>query len=423
MNDSSLPTLERYCDVVVIGGGPAGLAAALETGRRRRSVIVIDAEDPALTDGTGTADDDALAAAREKVRGWGGEIITGWVERVTHTDDDLFRAELAGGGRVVARRVVIAPEGPADVLPEVESAHPEAKGTGPAPRLPEQGMPAPEKAASSTKIPGVYAIAPATRAEGWAALAAEGAQAGIAAASSLADEDARAGSAPRPSGNEADWDHRYSGDPLWSGNPNGALVAEAGEIAPGSALDVGAGEGGDALWLAEHGWRVTASDISRRALERVEAEAQRRGLCVACHHADANAPGAFPHEAFDLVCASYASIPRTPDDRAVHGIVGSVAPGGTLLVIGHDLRPAEEHADTATPCVAGHPDLTAGLEHAGHGTSFDPEAYVRVDDFAAALAGRADWVVEVHEARPRPAGAASASHHTSDLVFRARRRA
>ena len=93
---------------------------------------------------------------------------------------------------------------------------------------------------------------------------------------SLAHDDIRA--AARPSANEADWDHRYGGDQIWSGNPNGTLVNEISGLAPGRALDVGAGEGGDALWLAEQGWNVTASDISQRALDRVDAEAERRGL-------------------------------------------------------------------------------------------------------------------------------------------------
>jgi 2-polyprenyl-3-methyl-5-hydroxy-6-metoxy-1,4-benzoquinol methylase len=76
---------------------------------------------------------------------------------------------------------------------------------------------------------------------------------------------------------------------MWSGNPNRALVNETGGLTPGRALDVGAGEGGDALWLAEQGWSVTASDISQPALARVAAEAERRGARVECHHADANA--------------------------------------------------------------------------------------------------------------------------------------
>jgi SAM-dependent methyltransferase len=193
---------------------------------------------------------------------------------------------------------------------------------------------------------------------------------------------------------------------MWSGNPNGTLVNEINGLAPGRALDVGAGEGGDALWMAEHGWSVTATDISQRALDRVEAEAGRRALRVHCRHADANAHDAFEAEAFDLVSAQYASIPRTPDRRGVDNLLNAVAPGGTLLVVGHDLEPMRAPTDTVA-----------------HSWPFDPDAYLRVDDIAAALADSPAWDIEVHEKRPRPAGAASASHHVDDVVLRARRHA
>ncbi|MGH9103891.1 MAG: class I SAM-dependent methyltransferase, partial [Acidimicrobiales bacterium] len=202
----------------------------------------------------------------------------------------------------------------------------------------------------------------------------------------------------------ADWDHRYKGEQMWSGNPNGVLVQEISGLPPGIALDVGAGEGGDAIWLAEHGWSVIASDISQRALDRVHAEAKRRGVRVECRHADANALDAFEAAAFDLVSAQYASIPRTPDDRGVRNLLDAVAPGGTLLVVSHDLESMRAPVDT--------PD---------HSRPFDPDAYVRVDDFAVALSASSAWDIEVHERRPRPAGAASASHHTDDIVLRARR--
>jgi SAM-dependent methyltransferase len=220
---------------------------------------------------------------------------------------------------------------------------------------------------------------------------------------SLAHSDIQAGT--RPSATEDDWDHRYGADQMWSGNPNGTLVNEAGDLAPGRALDVGAGEGGDALWLAERGWSVTASDISQRALDRVGAEADRRGLPVECRHVDANSVDAFGAATFDLVSAQYASIPRTPDDRAIHNVLNAVVPGGTLLVVSHDLEPMRAAADIEA-----------------HSRPFDPDAYVRVDDFAAALTGSPAWEIEVHEKRPRPPGAASASHHTDDVVLRARLR-
>ena len=233
--------------------------------------------------------------------------------------------------------------------------------------------------------------------------AANGSRVGAMISFSLAHEDIEA--ATRPSANEADWDHRYSGDQMWSGNPNGTLVNEIDGRTPGRALDVGAGEGGDAVWLAEQGWKVTASDISQRALERVAAEAQRRGLRIECHHADANAPGAFESGAFDLVSAQYASIPRTSDGRGVRNVLNAVAPGGTLLVVSHDLEP-----------------LRAPIDTQKQSRPFDPDAYVRLDDIATVLADSSEWEIEVHEKRPRPQGAASASYHVDDIVLRAHRR-
>jgi SAM-dependent methyltransferase len=257
----------------------------------------------------------------------------------------------------------------------------------------------------ATSVPGLYAAGNVTDpSQQVSQAAANGSRVGAMISFGLADDDLRA--AARPSANEADWDQRYVDVPIWSGNPNGTLVNEVGGLIPGRALDVGAGEGGDAVWLAEHGWDVTASDISRRALQRVEAEATRRGQRVECQHADANALDAFEVGAFDLVCAQYASIPRTPDDRGVHNLLNAVAPGGTLLVVSHDLERMRAPIDTSV-----------------HSRPFDPDAYVRVDDIVAAIAGSSTWDIEAHETRSRPPGATSASHHVSDVVLRARRSA
>jgi SAM-dependent methyltransferase len=210
--------------------------------------------------------------------------------------------------------------------------------------------------------------------------------------------------ARRPTPNQDDWDHRYGSDRMWSGNPNGTLVNEIASLDAGRALDVGAGEGADALWLADQGWQVTASDVSLRALDRVATEADRRGLSVECLHADANARAPFEVGAFDLVTAQYASIPRTPDGRAIENVLGAVAPGGTLLVVGHDLEPMRTPIDTHR-----------------HSRPFDPDAYVRVDDVADAIARSTDWHVECHEKRERPSGHIATSHHVDDIVLRARR--
>lgn len=79
-----------------------------------------------------------------------------------------------------------------------------------------------------------------------------------------------------------DWDERYAshGEGLWSGRPNGALVAELVGRPPGRALDVGCGEGADPLWLARAGWEVTGADVSEVALERAGAGAREAGVTV-----------------------------------------------------------------------------------------------------------------------------------------------
>lgn len=218
----------------------------------------------------------------------------------------------------------------------------------------------------------------------------------------LAEEDFAAGA--RPSAVETDWDGRYSGAQVWSGNPNGALVAEAAALEPGRALDVGAGEGGDAIWLAERGWKVTASDVSAKALDRIAVAACERGLAVECLRADANDLEPYPSAAFDLVTAHYASILRSRDDRGITNLLDAVAPGGTLLVVNHDPEPMRAPIDTAT-----------------HTRGYDADAYISIDHIVEHLAASPDWEIVVHETRPRGPGTASASHHVDDVVLRARR--
>jgi SAM-dependent methyltransferase len=314
---------------------------------------------------------------------------------VTGADGQVAGVELADHARIDADAVVVGPRFRARTEPFA------ALGLRPTAHPSGLGEVVETDATGATAVPGLYAAGNVTDpSQQVLHAAADGSRVGAMVGFSLADDDIRA--AARPSGNAADWDHRYAGDQMWSGNPNGTLVKEVGGIAPGRALDVGAGEGGDALWLAEQGWNVTASDISQRALDRVNAEAKRRALQVTCHHADANAVNAFETAAFDLVSAHYASIPRSPDGRGVRNLLNAVAPGGTLLVVSHDLEPM----DTLV-----------------HSRPFDPDAYLRVDDFVAGLIDSAEWAIEVHEKRPRRPGAASAAHHIEDIVLRARRSA
>ncbi|SFC58972.1 Thioredoxin reductase [Nocardioides terrae] len=314
--------------------------------------------------------------------------------RVLSDEDRLTGVELADGTRIEADAMLVGPRFRPRAEPFAELGlrpTPHASGLGDVVEVDPMG---------ATAVEGVFAAGNITDPSMQVLpAAAHGSRVGGAVAMSLAGEDVRA--AARPSGSVADWDHRYSGDPVWSGNPNGSLVAEVAGLTPGRALDVGAGEGGDAIWLAEQGWTVTASDISSRALDRIRAEAERRDLDVTCELADANAWEPFTPGGFDLVSAAYASIPRTPDLRGVHTILDAVAPGGTLIVLSHDLE---------------------AMRHPQHQhRPFDPEAYVHVDDFAAVLGSAPGWTVEVDDRRARPAGSASAAHHAEDRVLRARR--
>jgi SAM-dependent methyltransferase len=196
----------------------------------------------------------------------------------------------------------------------------------------------------------------------------------------------------------AEWDNRYADrQQLWSGQPNGALVAEVAGLTPGRVLDVGCGEGADAVWLARAGWDVTALEVSGVALERAAGHARDADVTVRWVHA-ALTEAALPSASFDLVSAQYPALLRSPDAAAERALLAAVAPGGVLLLVHH-----------------------AGMEsQQAHDSGFDPADYVWPSMVAALLDD--DWEVEADEQRPRvaPDGGAGA-HHTDDVILRARR--
>jgi SAM-dependent methyltransferase len=196
---------------------------------------------------------------------------------------------------------------------------------------------------------------------------------------------------------DADWDARYAGaEQVWSGEPNGALVAEVSDLDPGTALDVGCGEGADAIWLTGRGWRVTAIDVADIALQRAATAAEQSHAEVDWIHAgllDAE----LPRSGFDLVSAQYPALLQTPNHEAERRLIAAVAPRGHLLVV--------HHADV---------DIEQARAH-----GFDPADYVAVSDVASLLDDR--WQFTLDERRPRVVHAGAGAGHSHDIVLHARR--
>ena len=133
------------------------------------------------------------------------------------------------------------------------------------------------------------------------------------------------------------WDARYAeSERIWSGNPNPRLVEHVADLAPGDALDVGCGEGADAVWLASQGWQVTALDVSEVALGKTVAHAREAGVAdrVTPLHHDLMAGAPLPGD-YDLVSAQFMHPPPDLFDDVHRRIGAAVRPGGALLVVAH----------------------------------------------------------------------------------------
>ncbi len=205
---------------------------------------------------------------------------------------------------------------------------------------------------------------------------------------------------PGAAGRAAEWDARYREreGTMWSGRPNGRLVAEVAGLSPGRALDVGCGEGADAIWLAGRGWAVTAVDISEVALGRAREAAQLAGATVEWLAGDVLELD-LPVRSFDFLSLQYPSLPKAAGEGAVRRLLDAVRPGGLVLAVYHDLD--DEHREHMK----------------SQGT--DPADYVGADDLALLLGD--DFAIELHAVEPRvdpPPG----TPHMTDVVLRARRR-
>ncbi|HMQ24520.1 MAG TPA: class I SAM-dependent methyltransferase [Acidimicrobiales bacterium] len=163
----------------------------------------------------------------------------------------------------------------------------------------------------------------------------------------------------------ADWDRRYDGAGyVWEIEPNRFVAEQVLPLAPGRALDLGAGEGRNAVWLATRGWDATAVDFSTVGVEKAARLAADHDVSVRTVVADA-----LTYEvgacAWDLVLLSYLQLPTDERLAVVRRAAAGVAPGGTLLVIAHDRTNLER----------------------GYGGPQDPDVLYDVDETVAAIAG------------------------------------
>ncbi len=190
-----------------------------------------------------------------------------------------------------------------------------------------------------------------------------------------------------------DQDPYATAEKMWSGRPNQALLAEAPAVpSGGKALDVGCGEGADAVWLAQQGWAVTAIDLWASGIARGRTAAADAGVDVEWlvgPFEDARLTG------FDFVTTCYPAFTRNPEASAEQALLAAVRPGGTLLVVHH----AEVDAERARL-----------HDH-------DPDAVVTIDQVrdAAVAAG---WRVDTDDLRERDLPTGAGAHHRIDRIVR-----
>lgn len=208
--------------------------------------------------------------------------------------------------------------------------------------------------------------------------------------------------------NAEKWDERYAEAPQrWSGAVNPSLKEAAAWLEPGTALDVGCGEGGDAVWLAEQGWTVVGLDLSAVALGRAEAAAAERGVAARCTWVQGDITDAAvgarlgPDARFDLVSTHYVHEPGGVRTAAWLAEADLTAPGGVLLIVGH--HPDDEHP-------------------AGRGPR-DPSVTYLPQDVTTVLASVAGLEIEEAEVRERAVDGPDGPLMRRDTVVVARRMA
>lgn len=251
------------------------------------------------------------------------------------------------------------------------------------------GAPLAVDALGATSHPRVWAAGNVTAPFGNVPLSmGAGSMAGAAVNAALVAEDAAAAVAarrdPGRAARNAHWEQRYAENArFWSGRVN-ATTAAVVEALPhsGTVLEIGCGEGADAVWLAEQGWTVTAVDVSATAIERARAAAEARGIgSDRLRFVVADAVDAIPSGRFDLVVSSFLHSWEQDFPRVgiLRDAAGRVAPGGRMLSVSH----------AAVPPWSSHDDHDA------------PELRTPAEELALLGLDEAEWAVEIAETRER----------------------
>ena len=206
--------------------------------------------------------------------------------------------------------------------------------------------------------------------------------------------------ANKPPRSGPEWDDLYASKPeFFSGEPNSSLVEEVGDLQPGRALDVGCGEGADAVWLAHQGWDVTGLEVSKVAIHRAAARAEQTGVTVQWVHAGLN-DAALPPASFDLVVAHYPALPSSDHHESERALVDAVAPGGRLLMVYHAGFDGDE----------------------AKARGINPADYVLPTDMVSALL-QGNWSISIDTWSPRQSPPHGAGHELPhNVIMRAQRK-
>jgi 2-polyprenyl-3-methyl-5-hydroxy-6-metoxy-1,4-benzoquinol methylase len=308
----------------------------------------------------------------EQLAARGIRVVTGIVDSLEVVDDQLTGVRLSDGTVVARQAVVVSPRfvASSQVLATL-GLHPTTHplGIGESIAADPTGL---------TDIPGVWVAGNVTDLIAQVVTAAAGGVSAAAAinADLIAEDTERAVADYRnthPAAHHAHtpdsnvlftpefWDERYrSADAIWSGNPNPHLVATATDLVPATALDVGCGEGADAIWLASQGRRFTGIDVSTVALDRAAKRAAAAGEEMAARitwqQVDVLSWYPAPLQ-FDLVSAQFMHLPRPALESLHRQLAAAVRLGGALLIVGH--HPSDLHTSIGRPHMAAAPERQA----------------------------------------------------------------